>query len=102
MLLFTKPLGHSLTHLSFDTYYYITTVTFSLLCDTPSRYCIEYNNGTLHDVLTFELIVVISAIIAIAGYLRASVLFQAEQQQPIETSSTSSDRLLGDETTATN
>jgi hypothetical protein len=75
-------------------------VTFSLLCDTPSRYCIEYSNGTLHDVLTFELIVVVSAIIAIVGYLRASVLYQAEQQ-PTETRSTStgisSEQLLGNE-----
>lgn len=75
-------------------------MTFSLLCDTPSRYCIEYNDGTLHDVLTFELIVVVSAILAIVGYLRASVLYQAEQR-PTETSSMSSDPLLGNETTTT-
>jgi hypothetical protein len=56
----------------------MTTVTFSLLCDVPSRYCIEYNNGTLHDVFTFELIVVLSAIAAIFGYVRASVLYQDE------------------------
>jgi hypothetical protein len=74
-------------------------VTFSLLCDTPSRYCIEYNNGTLHDVLTFELIVVLSAIIAIVGYLRASVLYQAEQRTET-TGSTSTDRLLDNETSS--
>ena len=56
-------------------------VTFSLLCDKPSRYCIEYNNGTLHDVLTFELLVGISAILAVVGYIRASSLFRAEEQQ---------------------
>lgn len=55
------------------------SVTFSLLCKTPSRYCIEYSNGTLHDVLTFELVVVISAAFAILGYWRAHNLFQAEQ-----------------------
>jgi hypothetical protein len=74
-------------------------VTFSLLCDTPSRYCIEYNNGTLHDVLTFELVVVVSAIIAIVGYLRASVLYQAEQQATEIASNTSSERLLSNDTT---
>ena len=57
----------------------LRVVTFSLLCTKPSRYCIEYKNGTLHDVLTFELIVVISGVFAIFGYLRASTLFKAEQ-----------------------
>ena len=57
-----------------------TTVTFALLCDTPSRYCIEYSNGSLHDVLTFELIAVLSAILAVLGYLRASVLHQSEEE----------------------
>ena len=56
------------------------TVTFSLSCDVPSRYCIEYNNGTLHDVLTFELIVIFSAILAIFGYLRAASLHRQERQ----------------------
>jgi hypothetical protein len=55
-------------------------VTFSLLCDTPSRYCIEYSNGTLHDVLTFELIVIVSAVFAIVGYLRASILYKQERE----------------------
>jgi len=55
-------------------------LTFALLCDTPSRYCIEYSNGTLHDVLTFELIAVLSAILAVLGYLRASVLHRSEEE----------------------
>lgn len=49
-------------------------MTSRLLCDTPSKYCVEYLDGTLHDVLTFELVVSISAIIAIIGYWRASIL----------------------------
>jgi hypothetical protein len=61
-------------------------VTFSLLCDQPSRYCIEYSNGTLHDVLTFELLVVVSAVFAIVGYVRASMLFQSEQEREREQS----------------
>jgi hypothetical protein len=56
------------------------TVTFSLLCRTPSRYCVEYSNGTLHDVLTFELIVIASAIFAIFGYVRASILYKQERE----------------------
>ena len=54
-------------------------MTFALLCETPSRYCIEYNDGTLHDVWTFELIVIVSAVVAIVGYLRASFLQKQEQ-----------------------
>ena len=55
------------------------TVTFSLLCDEPSRYCVEYSDGTLHDVGSFELIIIFVAIIAILGYWRASVLFHSER-----------------------
>jgi hypothetical protein len=56
-------------------------VTFSLHCDAPSRYCVEYSNGTLHDVLSFEIIVVVSAILAIVGYLRASFIYQNEREE---------------------
>ncbi len=52
----------------------IDAVTFALTCDTPSRYCIEYSNGTLHDVWTFEFIALVSVVAAIGGYLRASHL----------------------------
>jgi hypothetical protein len=54
-------------------------VTISLVCEEPSRYCIKYRSGTLHDVLTFEMIVLVSAILAIVGYLRASAIFRTEQ-----------------------
>lgn len=50
------------------------TVTFALICDTPSKYCIEYSNGTLHDVWTFEFIALVSVVASIVGYLRASQL----------------------------
>jgi len=53
-------------------------LTFSLLCDEPSKYCIEYRNGSLHDVLTFELIVVCSAVIGVLGYVRAATIHRRE------------------------
>lgn len=59
----------------------VIAVTFSLKCDTPSRYCIEYSNGTLHDVLTFELIAIGSAALAIFGYLRASSIHCRERDE---------------------
>jgi hypothetical protein len=57
----------------------VETVTFALLCDQPSRSCVEYSDGSLHNVLTFELIVVGFALLAIVGYWRASVLFERER-----------------------
>ncbi len=70
------------THASIVAWGDLIVVTFSLLCEERSRYCIQYSNGTLHDVLTFELIVVIAGGFAIFGYLRASALFKAEQDAP--------------------
>ena len=74
----------------------ITTVTFALTCETPSRYCVEYSNGTLHDVLTFEFIALISVVVAIGGYLSASFIRrqEQEQQQPNE-----GEEEFGDDTT---
>lgn len=54
-------------------------MTFGLVCEERSRYCIQYSNGTLHDVLTFEVIVITAGAFAIMGYLRASALFKAQQ-----------------------
>ena len=75
------------------------TVTFSLLCETPSRYCVEYSDGSLHDVLTFELIVLLSAAFAVFGYLRASAIYQSETYDAIDgveasATATASDNLL--------
>jgi MFS family permease len=53
-------------------------LTFSLLCSEPSSYCVEYNDGKLHDVLTFEILVVVSAVVAIVGFWRASAIHNAE------------------------
>jgi hypothetical protein len=59
-------------------------LTFSLLCPTQGPYCIEYQNGTLHDVLTFERIVCLSAVIAVAGYLRALSIYREERKGSAE------------------
>jgi MFS family permease len=53
-------------------------LTFSLLCSEPSSYCVEYKDGKFHDVLTFELLVVVSAVLAILGYWKASSIHKAE------------------------
>jgi hypothetical protein len=70
-------------------------LTFLLTCspDTGSSnaYCVEYKDGSFHNVLLFELIVVLSSLLAILGYWRASVLFQKEQQQQESSSQLESD-----------
>ena len=53
-------------------------MTFALTCETQSKYCIEYSNGTLHDVWTFEFVALVSVVVAIGGYLRASKLHKSE------------------------
>lgn len=52
-----------------------------LECQEPSRYCIEYSDRTLHDVLSFELLVCFTAIAAILGYLRAANIHKMEQEE---------------------
>jgi MFS family permease len=54
-------------------------LTFSLTCSTLGPYCIEYRNGTLHDVLKFEVLVCLAAVLAILGYLRANHLYWKER-----------------------
>eukprot|EP00591_Stephanopyxis_turris_P005843 CAMPEP_0195514266 /NCGR_PEP_ID=MMETSP0794_2-20130614/5704_1 /TAXON_ID=515487 /ORGANISM="Stephanopyxis turris, Strain CCMP 815" /LENGTH=502 /DNA_ID=CAMNT_0040642469 /DNA_START=964 /DNA_END=2472 /DNA_ORIENTATION=+ len=53
-------------------------LTFLLTCSKASAYCVEYKDGSLHDVLSFELFVCISALVAIWSYWKASALFQIE------------------------
>lgn len=61
-------------------------LTFTLMCPTEGPYCIEYRNGTLHNVLTFELLVCLSAVLAVAGYLRAMSIHWEEQNVRVEDS----------------
>lgn len=54
-------------------------LTFELRCANPGRYCVEYTNGTLHDVFTFELLVCITGVLAIFGYLKALSIYREER-----------------------
>ncbi len=54
-------------------------LSFGLVCQEESRYCIRYNDGSLHNIGFFEWLVVVSAILAIVGYCRASALYKQEQ-----------------------
>lgn len=56
-------------------------LSFRLLCSKQSTYCIQYRDGSLHDVLSFEMLVCVTAILAIFGYWRSSSLNKAEQDR---------------------
>jgi hypothetical protein len=41
---------------------------------TPSKYCVLHLDGTMHNMPSFAIIICISSVFAILGYLRAAVL----------------------------
>ena len=49
-------------------------LSFRLTCDRASTYCIEYRDGSLHNLFAFGMIVVVSSAAAVLGYLRAAYL----------------------------
>lgn len=59
--------------------------SFRLLCEDPSAYCIEYSDRSLHDVLSFEVLVCVTAALAVVGYCRAASIHQLEQETKEET-----------------
>jgi MFS family permease len=52
-------------------------LSFRLSCSHPSTYCIEYRDGSLHDIFSFGMMVVVTSVVAIFGYWRASIIFAA-------------------------
>lgn len=58
-------------------------LSFSVTCSHPGPYCVVYKEGGLHNVLVLELVVVVSAILAMLGYWKARLLFQVEQADRI-------------------
>jgi MFS family permease len=59
------------------------TLTFTLQCSQRLQerwgpYCVTSKDGTVHDVLSFEVLIVVVALLAIFGYRRASTLRKDE------------------------
>lgn len=54
-------------------------------CAQESPYCVQYRDGSLHNVLSFELLIVGTAVLAIAGLWRARRLYGMEQILPSQT-----------------
>ena len=47
-------------------------------CEKEGDYCVEYQDGALHDVLTLEIVVASVSVAAILGYLRAAAIHRQE------------------------
>lgn len=53
-------------------------LTTNLKCSKASRYCIEFSDGNLHDVLSLEMLTMVTAIAAVLSYWRVKVLHSRE------------------------
>ncbi|GMI39596.1 hypothetical protein TrCOL_g4899, partial [Triparma columacea] len=49
--------------------------------DDSTTYCVKYKDGSKHNVLILELVVIATALLAIFGYLRASSLDRKEKEK---------------------
>ncbi|KAL7525896.1 hypothetical protein ACHAXR_002984 [Thalassiosira sp. AJA248-18] len=58
---------------------YILSVSGILLCKEVSTYCMEYSDGSIHNVFVMELLIIGTAIIAIPALWRAVWLFRKGQ-----------------------
>jgi Major Facilitator Superfamily/Ion channel regulatory protein UNC-93 len=52
-------------------------LTFALRCTEKHQsnaYCVVYRDGSVHDVLSFEILIVVTSVVAIVGYWRAAAI----------------------------
>jgi len=64
---------------------YILSVTSALQCEQASRYCMVYSNGTIHNVLIMEVVIIATAFLAIPSFWRAIWMFRLEQNENVPT-----------------
>lgn len=58
---------------------FILSVTGALQCEKVSKYCMEYNDGSIHNVLVMEMVIITTAIIAIPSFWRAVSMNRKER-----------------------
>jgi hypothetical protein len=63
-------------------------LTFTLHCSARKQerwgpYCVANKDGSIHDVLSFETLIVVTAILAILGYVRSSAIRREENGRGI-------------------
>ena len=54
---------------------YVLSVTGALRCDNVGTYCLEYTDGSIHNVFFMEVVIVVLASVAIPAFFRANWLF---------------------------
>lgn len=62
----------------FSTIGFLLTTNFG--CPKVSTYCIKYHDGSLHNVLLYELLVLTSTVLVIWGLLRLSRILKSEEK----------------------
>ena len=50
---------------------YILSATNTLECNQASRYCLEYSDGSIHNILIMEILIIASAVVAIPSLWKA-------------------------------
>jgi Ion channel regulatory protein UNC-93 len=63
-------------------------LTFTLHCSARKQerwgpYCVTNKDGSIHDVLSFEILIVVTALLAILGYVRSSAIRREENGRGI-------------------
>lgn len=58
---------------------YVLSVTDVLRCEQVSRYCVEYSDGSVHNVLVMEVLVIVMSVLAIPSFWRAIWMFRSSQ-----------------------
>lgn len=63
----------------------VTTLGFSIAanskCSQVGYYCIEFKDHGLHNIMVLEVLVMVSAVLAIAGYQRAKMIYIREREE---------------------
>jgi hypothetical protein len=58
---------------------YVLSVTGVLRCDTVGTYCLEYTDGSIHNVLVMEVVIIVLAMMAIPAFWRANWMFRKDR-----------------------
>ncbi len=77
----------------------VTTIGFIISADAScamqTDYCVEFEDGRLHNILVLETLILCSTVLAIAGYHRAKFLYREERaQREMESRLLGNDHLL--------
>ena len=62
---------------------YVLSVTGAVECDAVSRYCLEYSDGSIHNVLVMECVIITTALIAVPSRWRAAWMFRNDRRHNV-------------------